>query len=415
MTEIKIPMVPQLRFVGFSEEWGEVKMGELLSFKNGYNAGAEQYGSGVKFINVLDIIENDFITHDRIIGSVQIPPKDFEKNEVKFGDILFQRSSETREEVGQANVYLDRDKSATFGGFVIRGKPLTEFNSVFFNSMLKTAKARKDITSRSGGSTRYNIGQESLENTVVSIAPTLLEQRKIAGFLTAVDGRIGQLIEKKALLEQYKKGVMQQLFAQTLRFKDDQGNPFPDWEEKKLGEVASFSKGRGICKDDVHEDGVTPCIRYGELYTHYSELIGEVKSRTNVEKKNLVLSQRNDVIIPASGETHIDIATASCVMEEGIALGGDLNIIRAKTNGVFLAYYLNNAMKHAIAGMAQGSSVIHLYPAQLKLLKLVIPPYAEQTKIAEFLSSLDRKIEQVAGQIAETQTFKRGLLQQMFV
>ena len=261
-----------------------------------------------------------------------------------------------------------------------------------------------------------------------SESPTLPEQRKIADFLTAVDGRIGQLIQKKALLEDYKKGVMQQLFTQAIRFKDkvngearegalgcDHGNDFPVWEEKKLGEIATFSKGSGISKAEVHEDGVTPCIRYGELYTHYSELIGEVKSRTNVEPKNLVMSQRNDVIIPASGETHIDIATASCVMEAGIALGGDLNVIRAKTNGVFLAYYLNNAMKNGIARMAQGSSVIHLYPAQLKLLKLTVPSVPEQTKIADFLSALDRKIESVATQITETQTFKRGLLQQMFV
>ena len=255
---------------------------------------------------------------------------------------------------------------------------------------------------------------DNLKQISVSL-PTLPEQRKIADFLTAVDGRIGQLIQKKALLEDYKKGVMQQLFTQAIRFKGDHGNDFPEWEEKKLGEIATFTKGSGISKAEVHEDGVTPCIRYGELYTHYSELIVEVKSRTNVEPKNLVMSQRNDVIIPASGETHIDIATASCVMEAGIALGGDLNIIRAKTNGVFLAYYLNNAMKHGIARMAQGSSVIHLYPAQLKLLKLTVPSVPEQTKIADFLCALDRKIESVTTQITETQTFKRGLLQQMFV
>ncbi|TAE88794.1 MAG: hypothetical protein EAZ81_13360 [Verrucomicrobia bacterium] len=208
---------------------------------------------------------------------------------------------------------------------------------------------------------------------------------------------------------------MQQLFTQALRFKDGNGKDFPDWQEKKLGEIATFSKGCGISKAEVHENGVTPCIRYGELYTHYSELISEIKSRTNVDEKYLVMSKRNDVIIPASGETHVDIARAACVMEEGVALGGDLNIIRAKTNGVFLAYYLNNAMKHAIAGMAQGSSVIHLYPAQLKLLKLKIPSLPEQTKIANFLTALDRKIESVATQITETQTFKKGLLQQMFV
>ncbi|MFT3990163.1 MAG: restriction endonuclease subunit S [Luteolibacter sp.] len=267
-TESKI--VPELRFPDFDAEWGERSMGELLSFKNGYNAQAAQYGSGKKFINVLDIIENDFITHDRIIGLVQIPAKDFEKNEVKYGDILFQRSSETREEVGQANVYLDREKSATFGGFVIRGTPLVEFVPVFFNSVLKTGKVRKDTTSRSGGSTRYNIGQESLEQVIVNLAPTLPEQQKIADFLTAVDGRIAQLSQKKALLEAYKKGVMQQLFSQTLRFQDNHGNHFPDWEEKTLGEITKWTSGGTPAKDKPeYWEGDTPWMSAASMHSRY--------------------------------------------------------------------------------------------------------------------------------------------------
>jgi restriction endonuclease S subunit len=102
-------------------------------------------------------------------------------------------------------------------------------------------------------------------------------------------------------------------------------------------------------------------------------------------------------------------------MAKGVALGGDLNIIRTMLNGVFLAYYLNNACKHAIARVAQGSSVIHLYPDQLKGLSLRFPSTAEQTKIANFLTALDRKIESVSSQITGMQTWKKGLLQQMFV
>ena len=245
--------------------------------------------------------------------------------------------------------------------------------------------------------------------------PTLPEQQKIAAFLTAVDGRIEQLSRKKALLEATKKGVMQQLFTQTLRFQDDHGHDFPYWEEKTLGEVAKLSKGAGISKADIEESGATPCIRYGELYTEYAELISVVKSRTNLPVKDLVLSRKNDVIIPASGETHIDIARAACVMEDGVALGGDLNIMRTKHNGVFLAYYLNNACKHAIASVAQGSSVVHLYPDQLRRLALRLPSLPEQTKIAGFLSALDGKIGAVGEQMRQTQAWKKGLLQQMFV
>ena len=165
-----------------------------------------------------------------------------------------------------------------------------------------------------------------------------------------------------------------------------------DWEVKKLGEIAKFSKGKGISKIDVVEDGATECIRYGELYTHYGETVDEIKSKTNIDKSSLVLSEANDVIIPASGETQIDIATASCVLKSGVALGGDLNIIKTSNNGVFLSYYLNSSKKMEIARLSQGISVVHLYSSQLALLNLKLPILSEQNKIATFLSLLNERI-----------------------
>src|SRR5690554_3361773 len=146
-------LTPQLRFPEFEGEWEEKKLDSLLEFKNGINASKEDYGFGYKFINVLDIIENDFITYDKIRGEVNVSQEVFEKNLVQYGDILFQRSSETREEVGQSNVYLDKEHSATFGGFVIRGKKIAEYEPFFFHMLLKSSIARKEITTRSGGST----------------------------------------------------------------------------------------------------------------------------------------------------------------------------------------------------------------------------------------------------------------------
>ncbi|MFO0268278.1 MAG: restriction endonuclease subunit S, partial [Cyclobacteriaceae bacterium] len=158
--------VPKLRFKEFSGGWELKKLSQLLEFKNGINASKEQYGSGFKFINVLDILNNDFITHDLIIGSVDVDESVFEKYSVNYGDILFQRSSETREEVGTACVYLD-SKPATFGGFVIRGKKIGEYDPMFLNKLLKTDLSRNEITSKSGGSTRYNVGQETLSSVAL--------------------------------------------------------------------------------------------------------------------------------------------------------------------------------------------------------------------------------------------------------
>jgi type I restriction enzyme S subunit len=186
------------------------------------------------------------------------------------------------------------------------------------------------------------------------------------------------------------------------------------WEVKRLGEIGTIIKGKGISKSDISEQGSLPCIRYGELYTHYSEVVRSVGSFTNVDAADLVLSEENDVIIPASGETIEDIATASCVTTKGVALGGDLNIFRSPVNGVFLAYYIRGTLKPAIAKIAQGISVVHLYPAQLAQLQLGVPHSEEQQKIADCLSSLDEVIELEAKRLDALKAHKKGLLQQLF-
>ncbi len=187
-----------------------------------------------------------------------------------------------------------------------------------------------------------------------------------------------------------------------------------EWEVKKLGDIAQFSKGANISKGDIEVGGKTKAIRYGELYTAYSETINNVVSATNLPQSSLVFSRKNDVIIPASGETHIDIATASCVLNDGIALGGDLNIIRSENNGVFLSYYLNNAKKYDIAKLGQGVSVVHLYPANLKSLKLQLPDKAEQEKIAGFLTVVDERIAAMDEKVELLLQYKKGVMQKIF-
>jgi len=195
-----------------------------------------------------------------------------------------------------------------------------------------------------------------------------------------------------------------------LRFGEFEG----EWVEKKLGDIATFLKGKGISKSDIVKDGKLECIRYGELYTVYGESIKKIKSRTNLDKNNLILSQYNDVIIPASGETQIDIATASCVLKEDVALSGDLNIIRTKENGLFLSYYLNSNKKIDIARLSQGISVVHLYSSQLKLLKLNLPKEDEQQKIANFITSIDQKINQLTQKKILLDSYKKGVMQKIF-
>ena len=196
----------------------------------------------------------------------------------------------------------------------------------------------------------------------------------------------------------------------ALRFPEFSGK----WEEKRLGEIAKFSKGKNISKADIEPEGEIECIRYGELYTTYGEIIDEIISKTNLSRSELVFSQANDVIIPASGETNIDIATASCVVKNNIALGGDLNIIRSPLNGRFLAYNLNNKQKYKIAALAQGNAVVHLYPNHLEVLSVAFPSLPEQQKIADFLSAVDTRLQLLKDKKTKLEEYKRGVMQRIF-
>ena len=168
-----------------------------------------------------------------------------------------------------------------------------------------------------------------------------------------------------------------------------------EWEKATLQSVATLSKGTGISKDQLSEEG-QPCILYGELYTKYnSEIIDTIISTTDIDPEKLVRSQANDVIIPCSGESAVDIATARCVKQSNVLLGGDLNIIRLKGEheGSFFAYQLNGKRKYDIAKVAQGVSVVHLYGEHLKGVKVNYPSAAEQKKISSLLALIDQRIE----------------------
>ena len=186
-----------------------------------------------------------------------------------------------------------------------------------------------------------------------------------------------------------------------------------EWIESKLGDIADFRKGAGISKDQRSEEG-NPCILYGELYTRYkSEVITNVFSKTALPDSELVKSKANDIIIPASGETAEDIATARCVPFDNILLGGDLNIIRLhEQDGKFFSYQLNGVRKYDIATVAQGVSVVHLHAGDLKGITVKYPSHiAEQEKISQILGLIDDRIA-TQSKIIEELTALRSALHQ---
>ena len=198
----------------------------------------------------------------------------------------------------------------------------------------------------------------------------------------------------------------------ALRFPEFSG----EWIESKLGDIADFSKGAGISKDQRSEEG-NPCILYGELYTRYkSEVITNVFSKTALPDSELVKSKSNDIIIPASGETAEDIATARCVPFDNILLGGDLNIIRLHDqDGKFFSYQLNGVRKYDIATVAQGVSVVHLHAGDLKGITVKYPSHiAEQEKISQILGLIDDRIATQSKIIEELAALRSALLEKVF-
>ena len=185
-----------------------------------------------------------------------------------------------------------------------------------------------------------------------------------------------------------------------------------DWQETTLNDIATFSKGKGISKNDISEEGIE-CVRYGELYTKYGELIYNIDSKTNLNKNELVLSNKNDILIPCSGETAIDLATASCIQKEQVAIGGDITIIQTNQYAPFITYYLNQK-KNEIARFAQGVSIVHLYSKDFKSLKMKIPSINEQKKIISLLEVLTKKEQLLEQKYQYYQDFKKYLMQQIF-
>ena len=203
--------VPNLRFPEFSGEWHNHPLTDFMSFKNGMNPDVKRFGHGTKFISVMDILNNQFIYYDDIRASVEVIDGDLETYGVNYGDILFQRSSETLEDVGQANVYLD-SKPVVFGGFVIRGKSKGNYNPLFFRYLLASPAVRKRIITKGAGAQHFNIGQDGLSKVCVDI-PCKQEQEKIAKLLSLLDERMATQSKIIEDLKKLKSAISKHLFT----------------------------------------------------------------------------------------------------------------------------------------------------------------------------------------------------------
>ena len=190
-------------------------LGSFLDFKNGINAPKEQFGSGIKLISVREVLDELPICYNSIRASVDVPEKTIKAYSVEFGDILIQRSSESAQEAGSCNVYLDT-KPAVFGGFVIRGKKKADYNPVFFKSLLQSQFVRRQIVGRAAGAQHFNVGQEDLESIIIPVFRKE-EQDRIATIFTAADREIDGLAREINAWKEKRKALSQLLLSGKVR------------------------------------------------------------------------------------------------------------------------------------------------------------------------------------------------------
>ena len=391
-----------MRFPEFSGEWEIYPLTDFMSFKNGMNPDAKRFGRGTKFISVMDILNNQFICYDNIRASVEVVDGDIETYGVNYGDILFQRSSETLEDVGQANVYLD-SKPAVFGGFVIRGKSKSNYYPMFFRYLLASPTARKKIIVKGAGAQHFNIGQDGLSKVCLNI-PSIQEQEKIAKLFKCIDTRIAtqnKIIEK---LQSLIKGLSQQLLSSE-----------NDWILYRLDDLAQIKSG--YSGTQVSYQTPYKVSRIETISKHCIDIqrIGYVECipesyRLNVG--NILFSNINS--IQYIGNT--------AYLDKDYGLYHGMNLLRIIPNTTivrprFLHLLLCTdwAINHFQTICNKAVSQASINQTALGKSRFPIPPMSVQQQICSMFELTERKLDNEQEYISCLQQQKRYLLQKMFI
>ena len=373
-------------------------------------------GIGFPFVNLQNIFGNNVIDVSNL-GKAMASDSQLKDYNLLNGDVLFVRSSVKLEGVGEAALVPQTLDNTTYSGFIIRFRDEYGLDNNFKRFVFGIESVRNQIMSQATNSANKNISQSVLENLELAI-PSKSEQQKIGAYFSNLDHLITLHQRKYDKLVMSKKSMLEKMFPKNGQTKPEIrfSGFIDDWEQRKLGDVAEFSKGSGYSKGDLVEYG-TPIILYGRLYTNYETRISDVD--TFVEAKvGSVYSKGGEVIVPASGETAEDIARAATVDKSGILLGGDLNIVMPNKdiNSSFLAISISSGNpQRELAKKAQGKSVVHIHNEEIKNLVLPFPIKDEQNKIASYFCQLDNLITLHQRELEKLKKIKLSMLEKMFV
>lgn len=399
------------------EDWEVKRLGELGSIYNGLSGkNKSDFGSGKPFIPYKNVFDNSKININ-YLDYVII--RDNEKqNRVKYGDIFFTTSSETPDEVGMSSVVLDEIGELYLNSFCF-GFRLHNFDTLlpqFARYLLRGCKIRKNISKLAQGSTRFNLSKTQLLKISIPIPP-LKEQQKIASILSTVDEHIEQtdkLIEKT---KELKKGLMQKIFSQEIRLKNENGENYPNWEEKRLGDCITHFGGKALEKY-VSNEGTYKFISIGN-YSRDGKYIDNNQRILLNEKTKDKLLNKNDLVMILNDKTLTgDIIGATILIDEDNKYIYNQRSERIICNNNILPKYMwlmlnSESFRKKVFSISQGGTQIYVNFSNVKKLIVKIPSLKEQQKIASILSEVDNQIEEYELKKEKLQTLKKGLMQQL--
>ena len=416
---------PKIRFKGFEGEWKEMQFEVAFEYqRNNSLSRAELSDEGIvanihygdvliKYGECLDV-SKDVLTY---VKDKKISMALYKKGALRNGDVIFADAAEDNTVGKCTEVICEENVCIVSGLHTIACRPQVEFVERYLGYSLNSPSFHNQLLPHIQGTKISSISKNALSSTSISL-PSLPEQRAIASYFTSLDAQIAASTSRLSSLKQIKAASLLNMFPQKgetvprVRFKGFQG----EWKEVKLSSIAIFSKGQGYSKSDLRENG-HPIILYGRMYTKYQFAINEVDTFSNL-KGAYVLSEGNEIIMPASGETSEDIACASAVLAKGIILGGDLNIVRfdlKKYSTPFLALTITYSKTHYdLSKCAQGKSVVHLHNEAISKTVVSIPSLPEQRAIASYFTALDAQITLHRERLEKLKQIKAACLEKMF-
>lgn len=406
--------IPNMRFPEFYDNWETEPLKLTNKIYDGTHQTPNYVESGVPFYSVEHVTANQFENTKFISEKVYL--KENDRVKLEKGDILMTRIGS----IGVAK-FVNWNVRASFYVSLALIKHSKLVNGEFLSNYISSRYFQSELWKRTihvAFPQKINLGE--IGNCKIKF-PSLPEQQKIASFLTAVDTKIEQLSKKKTLLETYKKGLMQKLFSQEIRFKQEDGSNYPDWEEKRLGDMGETFNGlTGKTKENFGKG--KPYIEYMQVFSSPkidSSRFGFVEIGVN-ENQNRV--KYGDIIFTTSSETPNEIGYSSVILNEVEELYlnsfcfGYRPHSKQILNPEFSAYLFRSPVfRKEIIKLAQGSTRYNMSKVQLMKVLVNLPNVNEQNKIAVFMGEIDKKIESVNNQLEQIQLFKKGLLQQMFV